>query len=267
MATTFVETELADGYLRVSWQADTTREWKRVLYAVKTMINKLHRTFVPEHKAWTIAPEGRHIFESIKVAAEQQDSEEISFDIADAIIEEQAILNAAAHNLKALPESMQRRALFAIGALMGLRDTVVQFSYSRGTFGAWSARNGLWYYTDGRYSGHSPLTWDDRSLKHAYKRIEYVSEQLDQLDEIWPDKDKHVLRASLLEKYNYKCPACQQRPANLSNLHMHRILPGREGGQYIESNVIILCPGCHKRLEGQPREAIDREAREVGNGE
>jgi hypothetical protein len=66
------------------------------------------------------------------------------------------------------------------------------------------------------------------------------------------------------------CCLCLSVPpfADGSRCHTHRIVPARHGGEYVEGNVVPLCPPCHHELEGfalilaarkgaalQPREA------------
>ena len=35
-------------------------------------------------------------------------------------------------------------------------------------------------------------------------------------------------------------------------LHCHRIVPGEEGGRYVEGNVVVACSNCHNRIhDGQ----------------
>jgi predicted metal-binding protein len=40
-------------------------------------------------------------------------------------------------------------------------------------------------------------------------------------------------------------------------LHLHRILPGKKGGQYTFNNTVLVCAGCHKEIEGLNKEQLD----------
>jgi len=258
MPITFTEIELDDGYLQINWDAETSREFHRVLQAIKTMIPKEHRAWVPDEKAWTVAPEGIAIYEDIKrtVEASNGNDGELLAPIVDEVIVDEAVLNAMSHDLRGLPKCMKERALFAIEVAMGRIDAPVEFSLSKGLFGAWNAQHGHWFYQDGRYSKYSPSECDDRAIAAAHHRLERaqgsLSQFLDTLDETNEQQERRRFRLAMLEKYSHRCYICDNRPDNLRHLHMHRVLPGKKGGQYIESNVVILCTLCHRRHEGLP---------------
>lgn len=267
MCTVFTENQLPDGYIQVGWTATTPREWHRVLYAIKTMIPKDGRAFVKEFKSWTISPEFIGVYEKIKKATENEFGEKAFWSVIDQSIYEEAVLNSFHDNLKNLSRTMRKRAIYAISAAMGLIDVPVKYSYSKRVFGAWDDQNKVWVYEDGRYSGYSPSEFDKKSIASAHKRIytarKYLSEFIEELDrpsEDRPyqiDEERFLFRKSILEKYNYACFVCGKRPANLKNLHMHRVLPGKMGGQYIEHNVVLLCINCHRRYEGDSWDAIN----------
>jgi hypothetical protein len=40
--------------------------------------------------------------------------------------------------------------------------------------------------------------------------------------------------------------SCQICGWNLSKCDRHRIVPGKDGGEYVKGNVIIVCPNCHR---------------------
>lgn len=47
-----------------------------------------------------------------------------------------------------------------------------------------------------------------------------------------------------------KCYFCDVE--DYSVLDCHRIVPGEEGGEYIESNTVVCCACCHRRIhDGQ----------------
>ena len=270
MSTTFTEKQLPDGYIQVSWDAETPREWQRVLHAIKTMIPQKGRAFVKDLKAWTISPEFLSIYEDIKKSTQTESGEEILGSLVDSSIHDEAILSSVNSDLKRLPESMKKRAIFAISAAMDLIDVPVEFSYSRGIFGAWNSEHGNWFYEDGRYSGYSPTEWDEKAITSSYKRIrvaqEHLSKFMEGLDQIPAEREKFLFRLSILEKYNYACFVCEKRPTDLRKLHMHRVLPGKIGGQYIEHNVVLLCVSCHRHYEGDDWDTI-KEAKEVRSKE
>lgn len=265
MATQFLEQELQDGYIQTSWTADTPREWKRVLVAIKELIPAEYRTWVSEYKAWTIAPQARSIYETVK--AETRKSEGGALEEFDRSIDVDAALEAYNWALVKLPESMKQRAIYAILAALGEIEAEVEYSYSRGAFGAWNPTEARWVYDDGRFSQFSPTEWDSRQLAKAHKRVAgaraLIQESLDRLDLPHETHEKQQLRLELLHQHDYRCYACFRRPPNLNKLHMHRVLPGRLGGTYIKENIALLCVRCHRALEGKGWDAI--EAARSGN--
>lgn len=48
------------------------------------------------------------------------------------------------------------------------------------------------------------------------------------------------------------CALCLAVPpfGDGSKCHPHRLIPGRDGGRYVASNVIPLCPPCHANSAG-----------------
>jgi hypothetical protein len=38
---------------------------------------------------------------------------------------------------------------------------------------------------------------------------------------------------------------------------MHRLVSGKNGGEYIEENVLLMCRKCHRKAEGMTRSQID----------
>ena len=41
-------------------------------------------------------------------------------------------------------------------------------------------------------------------------------------------------------------------------LDVHRIVPGEDGGRYVENNVVCLCANCHRRIHDAKEIVIDR---------
>lgn len=260
MTIAFQETEIQDGYLQITWDVSTSQEFHRVLEAVKTFIPREYRTWVPALKVWTIAPPGLPHYEELKVIIAAEDGESLG-PLVDDQITGKVALAAFDRDLATLPDSMKERAIYAIRAALGEIDTEVGFCLSQGLFGAWHIDDECWVYQDGRYSQYSPAEWDDQALASAHKQLDRARRKLDQflasLEESNEEHWKQRLRLDLLEKHNYRCYICNSRPDDLRNLHMHRVVPGRLGGRYIESNVVILCAGCHKRHEGLSRSELD----------
>lgn len=257
----FIEEPQEDGNLAVTWNAETRGEWKRTLYAFKTMISAKH--WDQTKKQWVVDSSAIGDFEELKIALSGQQKDEILSDF-DERIEEDILLHSAGQTMQWRGSvSMQRRAIFAVRAAMGIIDVPVGYSLSRGVFGAWNEEANTWFYEDGRYSKYSPGDLDKRELSKAYARMvsahEKYSKQLESLDDEAPALSfKSQLRLDMLEKYGYQCYVCGTRPDNLSKLHMHRIVPEKKGGIYTEDNTVILCICHHRQLEGLDWDAVHK---------
>lgn len=63
--------------------------------------------------------------------------------------------------------------------------------------------------------------------------------------------------------------SCERCGAERSHLHRHRIIPGSEGGEYVEGNIALICANCHEDEHRSPfgqavraaRRRAEREAR------
>ena len=53
-----------------------------------------------------------------------------------------------------------------------------------------------------------------------------------------------------------KCYFCEENDYSL--LDVHRIVPGSEGGKYVEHNTIVLCANCHRKVHSNKIEIIGR---------
>lgn len=255
----FCEERTRSGHLKVSWQADTRREWSRMLKALKEYIPKNERSFDPDKKQWTISPSHIDTYDRVKDAVEAESLDELDTNLDEAITEE-AILSTVDSTLLNLPESMRKRALFAIKTVVGMIDAPVEYCASKDMFGAWSEEANRWMYEDGRYSTQSPQEKDakaeDRAWKRADRMADRIPEILGRLDDERGLQWKALFRARMLREYDEKCFVCGWRPKNTSKLDMHRVLPGKDGGEYNKDNVVILCRSCHRSHEGESWEAI-----------
>lgn len=54
------------------------------------------------------------------------------------------------------------------------------------------------------------------------------------------------LRRSILERDGYRCRNCGRRRGEL---HVHHVVPLSNGGANVPGNLIVLCRGCHERVE------------------
>ena len=259
----FYEEPCSDGALLVRWQADTQREWKRALCAIKHLLPSTDRQWKASTKQWLIMPSAIERYEELKELLNSDDGTEILGEL-DRMIETEALLSAAKRALRWRGNAgRQKRIVFALRAALGMIDAPVGYSLTHGLFGAFDSEAGIWMYEDGSYSQYSPADLDRESIRGAYQRLALIQRQfaktLERLDsEITIVSERALFRLEMLEKYDYQCYVCDRRPDDLRLLHMHRIIPG---GEYTESNVVILCVSCHRRLEGKGWDDI-RKARE-----
>lgn len=53
-------------------------------------------------------------------------------------------------------------------------------------------------------------------------------------------------RKKIYKLYNKKCFFCGESDADL--LDAHRIIPGKDGGTYVNSNMLCICSNCHRKV-------------------
>lgn len=69
---------------------------------------------------------------------------------------------------------------------------------------------------------------------------------------------KRALGADVLYRQEGRCYICGIEEWRIKKrLALHRILPGKDGGQYEPDNVMGVCPKCHSRIEGMTAEQIE----------
>ena len=248
----FLENVTNSGNIRVSWEADTPREWKHTLNCLKLAIPQDGRQFEYTTSTWIIKSKYLAEYNRAKLLAIGEIEGEET-ELSEQLINDGALIEAVNPRLD-LRGSMKDRAAYAIKAVLGMIETDVEFSVSRGVYAAYLPIENIWCYEDGHYSNSSPSQEDSRIIQKAQERFEKAYERLNlvnkELDGQTEAYEKIGLRHSLLSKYNYKCHVCDMRPDSMSKLHMHRVKPGRLGGKYEEENVVIVCWRCHAKVEG-----------------
>jgi hypothetical protein len=54
------------------------------------------------------------------------------------------------------------------------------------------------------------------------------------------------------------CLACYKTEFATGKGHaLHRIIPGRLGGEYVDGNVVLVCQSCHPKCEGKTIQQIE----------
>lgn len=62
-----------------------------------------------------------------------------------------------------------------------------------------------------------------------------------------------TLRESVLERDGHECYICKKK----TQLHIHHIIPRKDGGKHEAENLVTLCSGCHRTIEhGDTENAI-----------
>lgn len=65
------------------------------------------------------------------------------------------------------------------------------------------------------------------------------------------------LRRETLIRQAHRCAICGfPKSFFKEEFDIHRILPNREGGTYVKSNVIACCSSCHLKAEGLTLEEL-----------
>lgn len=63
------------------------------------------------------------------------------------------------------------------------------------------------------------------------------------------DSTWRPVRLAYLQRVGWRCERCGARPADTSRLHVHHVVPLRDGGARLNpSNLQALCESCHNAL-------------------
>ena len=70
--------------------------------------------------------------------------------------------------------------------------------------------------------------------------------------------DRNWTKATLIRTDGHKCiiQGCPWKPKGRAGYHVHRIIPGRNGGRYVPENCVLVCPHHHKPIEGKTKREI-----------
>jgi RNA-directed DNA polymerase len=60
--------------------------------------------------------------------------------------------------------------------------------------------------------------------------------------------DAEKFRKAIYKKYNFKCPVCNQALFGEEEIHLHHIVPGKDGGEYSLTNIAPLHRICHETI-------------------
>jgi 5-methylcytosine-specific restriction endonuclease McrA len=145
--------------------------------------------------------------------------------------------------LGTLPKSMVERAARARSlaindaSLVDVDDEMLPW--------VWDCEDSLWYSFDGNYSASSP---EEKREKARARREQ---------EQLWHHNAQEraslqmaysLVRDQVLKRDKNSCRMCgAKRP---TPFHVHHILKRRKGGTDTLDNLITVCAGCHKKVDG-----------------
>jgi len=219
--------------------------FNHILDKLKMMVPKEERKWSATKKSWLLPSKYLNQLNDLN---ESISSGDLSIDKEELILELQM---SGLRDIESLPRSMKERAKWAIKHL--IEDTAEvekQFSISRSEWGVFNPNDNLWYFESGRYSKSSPQEHDKSVIKSAYKNLQYARINGHRAFEFSEMMDfKFKFRQLILEKFDYECFICGV-PEYIKKLNMHRVIPGKNGGEYVEENVVLVCPKHHRMVDG-----------------
>ncbi|VDN49116.1 conserved protein of unknown function [Petrocella atlantisensis] len=238
--------------LKVTISSGNGIPFNHILEKFKTLIPKEERKWNAEKKCWVLS---NKYLDQLKDLNEAITDGDLNIERDELILE---IQMSGLRDIESLPKSMKKRAKWAIKHLIEDTEGIEkQFSISRSEWGVFNPDDNLWYFESGRYSHSSPQEHDKSVIKSAYRSLEHVRVNGHRAIEFSEMLDfKFRFRQLILEKYDYQCFICGI-PEYIQKLHMHRVIPGKYGGEYIEENVVLVCPKHHKMVEGRSWDEIN----------
>jgi hypothetical protein len=110
----------------------------------------------------------------------------------------------------------------------------------------WDCEDSLWYSFDGNYSTSSPEEKREKAKAHREQ------------EQLWHHNAQEraslqlaysLVRDEVLKRDKNRCRMCNaKRP---TPFHVHHILKRRKGGTDTLDNLITVCAGCHKKVDGE----------------
>lgn len=261
----FTQEPQPNNTIKITWKAPTSDAFRQTVDLIKMSIPKTGRRYDPEARAWFVAVEYADRLKDIETAMSSEDK-------ARPVEDEQAekdgfAARLAFRKIPSLGSPFYGRAMYAAKVVLRMIEAPFEYCVSRQEFGAWSEEDEVWYYTDGRYSASSPVALDEKERKAAMHWAECEVRMNKRADEAWIEiEGKAALRAQMLEKYEHRCYVCLKQPPAERGLHMHRVIPGKDGGMYVESNIVLLCSRCHRKHEGKPWEFFHEQRQRTTRG-
>lgn len=251
MTITFSEDDYNDEWFIIDWKASIEDNWNRPLSYIKKYIPSRFRSWESDRKKWIIRKDYFSDYEKLKVEI----SNKSDLDLEE-YLDDMRLVSVFSWNVddnRELTRLEIKRIALVLRVMCNIIDGETQFSISKNEYGTFSSEEDRWVYSDGTSSSYSPIDKDKKELDNANKYRDKYREHIISWNEL---REKEILRNKILVKYDYSCYICDKSPeTNL--LHMHRIISGKDGGEYTEDNVVLVCIGCHKKAEGLSKYELD----------
>lgn len=61
-------------------------------------------------------------------------------------------------------------------------------------------------------------------------------------------RDSERFRASIYKKYNFRCYVCEQALYGTEDIHLHHLIPRKDGGEYSLENIVPVHATCHESI-------------------
>ena len=61
-------------------------------------------------------------------------------------------------------------------------------------------------------------------------------------------RDSEKFRAAIYKKYNFRCYVCEQALYGPEEVHLHHLIPRKDGGQYTLENIVPVHATCHESI-------------------
>ena len=61
-------------------------------------------------------------------------------------------------------------------------------------------------------------------------------------------RDSEKFRAAIYKKHNFKCYVCEQALYGPEEVHLHHVIPRKDGGQYTLENIVPVHATCHESI-------------------
>ena len=149
--------------------------------------------------------------------------------------------------IKDLPYSMQEKALWARNKIVEHLDNSDIEMCPEGIIWVWNEEHETWWGINGRYTHVSPEVRKLQADEHTRCENEYNEELFKKNAEKIADIEYwSAIRQKVLKRDKNTCQDCKTK---IKKLHIHHIVPRKQGGTDHDDNLVTLCASCHGRNE------------------